>query len=283
MHLVETTTELRRRVADWRRSGERIAFVPTMGNLHSGHLELVRRARLQAERCVASIFVNPMQFGQGEDFNGYPRTLEEDATQLSEIGVDLLFSPAVAIIYPSDMSVHTRVDIPGLSDILCGKSRPGHFVGVATVVCKLFNMVQPDVAVFGEKDYQQLIVIRRMVDDLAVPTEILGVETQRESDGLAYSSRNAYLGPEERRQAPALYETLRMAAQRIHSGETDFDAIEEEATEALRKAGFKPEYCSVRSSADLSAARLGCKDLVILAAGRLGKARLIDNLRITLP
>lgn len=283
MQVVETTTELRTRVADWRRSGDRIAFVPTMGNLHSGHLQLVRRAQLQAERCIASIFVNPLQFGQGEDFDGYPRTLDEDAKQLREIGVDLLFCPAVAAIYPSDMAVHTRVEVPGLSTILCGGSRPGHFAGVATVVCKLFNMVQPDIAAFGEKDFQQLIVIRRMVDDLGIPVEIMGVETQREGDGLAFSSRNAYLDADERRRAPALYRTLRVAAQRIRSGETDFDSIEKDALDELRKAGFEPEYCSVRSSVDLSTTRPGSKDLVILAAGRLGRARLIDNLRVTLP
>jgi pantoate--beta-alanine ligase len=283
MQVVETTTELRTRVADWRRSGDRIAFVPTMGNLHSGHLQLVSRAQLQAERCIASIFVNPLQFGQGEDFDGYPRTLDEDAKQLREIGVDLLFCPAVAAIYPSDMAVHTRVEVPGLSTILCGGSRPGHFAGVATVVCKLFNMVQPDIAAFGEKDFQQLIVIRRMVDDLGIPVEIMGVETQREGDGLAFSSRNAYLDADERRRAPALYRTLRVAAQRIRSGETDFDSIEKDALDELRKAGFEPEYCSVRSSVDLSTTRPGSKDLVILAAGRLGRARLIDNLRVTLP
>jgi pantoate--beta-alanine ligase len=282
MQVVETTTELRTRVADWRRSGDRIAFVPTMGNLHSGHLQLVRRAQLQAERCIASIFVNPLQFGQGEDFDGYPRTLDEDAKQLREIGVDLLFSPAVAAIYPSEMLVHTRVEVPGLSNILCGGSRPGHFAGVATVVCKLFNMVQPDIAVFGEKDFQQLIIIRRMVDDLGIPVEVMGVETQREDDGLAFSSRNAYLDGDERRRAPALYRTLRVAARRIRSGETDFDSIEEDAVKDLRKAGFEPEYCSVRSSVDLSVARSASKDLVIVAAGRLGKARLIDNLRVTL-
>lgn len=283
MQVVETTTELRTRVADWRRSGDRIAFVPTMGNLHPGHLQLVRRAQLQAARCIASIFVNPLQFGQGEDFDGYPRTLNEDAKQLREIGVDLLFSPAVTSIYPSDMAAHTRVEVPGLSNILCGGSRPGHFAGVATVVCKLFNMVQSDIAVFGEKDFQQLIIIRRMVHDLAIPVEIMGVETQREGDGLAFSSRNAYLDADERRRAPALYRTLRAAAQRIHSGEMDFDSIEKDALDELREAGFEPEYCSVRSSVDLSTTRPGGKDLVILAAGRLGRARLIDNLRLTLP
>ncbi len=282
MELIANTAELRVRVAQWRRAGEQIAFVPTMGNLHRGHLELVRRAQLQATRCIVSIFVNPLQFGKGEDFDAYPRTLDEDAEQLRAISVDLLFSPEVSAIYPSDMALHTRVEVPGLSDLFCGRFRPGHFVGVATVVCKLFNMVQPDIAVFGEKDFQQLIVIRRMVRDLGMPIQILGVETQREDDGLAMSSRNAYLDAEQRRRAPALFGSLRAAAQRIHGGETDFEGIEKEGMEALRSAGFEPEYFNVRCSADLSDAGPESSDLVILTAARLGKARLIDNIRVNL-
>ena len=283
MQVIPSTTELGKRVAEWRRGGDLIALVPTMGNLHRGHLELVRRAQMHAARCIVSIFVNPLQFGKDEDFDAYPRTLDEDAGQLREIGVDLLFSPEVSTIYPSDMASHTRVEVPGLSDLFCGRSRPGHFVGVATVVCKLFNMVQPDIAVFGEKDFQQLIVIRRMVDDLGFPIEILGVETQREDDGLALSSRNAYLSPAERRRAPALFVTLSAAAQRIHGGENRFRDIEEDAMAELGRAGFEPEYVHVRCSSDLSPAGPQSKDLVILAAARLGKARLIDNLRVTLP
>jgi pantoate--beta-alanine ligase len=279
MQLSQTLADLRQQVAAWRRAGERIALVPTMGNLHTGHLTLVRRAREQAGRVVASLFVNPLQFGPTEDFNAYPRTLEADRTALAEVGADLLFAPALAEVYPRGQAGHTQVMVPGLSDQLCGASRPGHFQGVATVVCKLFNMVQPDLAVFGEKDFQQLLVIRRMTEDLNLPVTILGVATVREPDGLAMSSRNGYLTPEERRRAPALYRTLQTAARAWNEGAGPAD-LERQAQAGLAAAGLQPEYVSVRRSLDLSPALAGERDVVILAAARLGRARLIDNLRL---
>ena len=208
MELIEDLTTLRRRVRAWRQAGDQIALVPTMGNLHRGHLRLVQEARAYAQRTVVSVFVNPMQFGPHEDFAAYPRTLARDGELLETEGTDLLFAPSVTTVYPRPPAEQTRVEVPGLSDILCGARRPGHFVGVATVVCKLFNMVQPDLAFFGEKDFQQLLVIRRMTEDLCLPVGILGVPTVREADGLALSSRNGYLLPEERARAPALRRTL---------------------------------------------------------------------------
>lgn len=282
MQLIETISDLRATLKAWREDGQRLAFVPTMGNLHAGHLKLVSKAREQAERTVVSIFVNPMQFGQGEDFQDYPRTLDEDTQKLHQAGVDVIFAPATSVIYPTDMAKHTQVEVPALSDILCGASRPGHFVGVATIVCKLFNIVHPDIAVFGEKDFQQLAVIRRMASDLAMPVAILGVATARDHDGLALSSRNSYLSGEERRQAPALYRILQATAQRFGPGESNFRKLEREASLSLSKAGLKPDYVSIRSVAELSVAQSSDKDLVILAAAFLGKTRLIDNLRFSL-
>lgn len=277
---------LRARVLDWRRAGARIAFVPTMGNLHQGHLTLVREAwrqvGRQSGRVVASVFVNPLQFGPGEDLDAYPRTLERDHRLLADEGCDLLFAPGVSVMYPRGETGHTRVEVPGLSDILCGASRPGHFVGVATVVCKLFNMVQPDLAAFGEKDFQQLLVIRRMVEDLAMPVEILGMPTAREPDGLALSSRNGYLSAEERSRAPALYQALTAAADGLRAGREPA-AVEARALGDLCAAGLVPDYVSVRSAADLSPPGATDRDLVVLAAARLGSTRLIDNLRVTRP
>jgi len=282
MQTVETIPQLRKQIAAWRQAGERIALVPTMGNLHVGHLELVRQARQQADRVVVSIFVNPLQFGAGEDFDGYPRTLEADAAQLEQADADLLFAPPVDEVYPRPQAEQATVTVPGLSDILCGASRPGHFSGVATVVCKLFNMVQPDLALFGEKDFQQLLVIRRMTEDLCLPVEIWGVPTVREADGLARSSRNGYLTSEERGRAPALYRILCEAAQRIQAGEGDYATLETAANEKLKAAGFGPDYFSIRRASDLALPEVGEKDLVILVAAQLGKARLIDNLRVSL-
>ncbi len=282
MQTVRTRTAVRSAVAGWRQSHERIAFVPTMGNLHDGHLRLVERAFRFAERVVVSIFVNPMQFGEGEDYASYPRTPEEDSTRLAEAGVDLLFAPTVEEMYPDGYRSATRVEVTGLSDILCGAVRPGHFAGVATVVTKLFNLVQPDVAVFGEKDYQQLTVIRRMVADLCIPVDVLGVPTVREADGLAMSSRNSYLTPKERGRAPALYRALCEAGERVQRGETDLGVVETEGLERLRMAGFTPDYFTVRRAQDLMPAGAGDREIVILAAGRLGRTRLIDNLPISL-
>jgi pantoate--beta-alanine ligase len=270
--------ELRERVRAWRAAGEQVAFVPTMGNLHAGHIALVRCARELAPRVVASIFVNPLQFGAGEDLAAYPRTPERDREMLQEAGCDLLFAPAVETMYPRGQGVQTRVEVPGISDILCGATRPGHFVGVATVVCKLFNMVQPDLALFGEKDYQQLLVIRRMVEDLAMPVRIEGVATVRESDGLAMSSRNGYLSVSERALAPALYRALRSAAQDLSVGR-GIAEVEAETVAAIAAGGLRPDYVSVRRAEDLGTPAAGDRELAILAAAYLGRARLIDNLR----
>lgn len=290
MEQTASLDRLRARILDWRRAGARIAFVPTMGNLHAGHLTLVREARRLAGgqterpcgRVVTSVFVNPMQFGPSEDLDAYPRTLERDRRLLADEGCDLLFAPGVSVMYPRGETGHTRVEVPGLSDILCGASRPGHFVGVATVVCKLFNMVQPDLAVFGEKDFQQLMVIRRMVEDLAMPVEIVGMPTTREPDGLALSSRNGYLSADERSRAPALYRALRAAADGLSTGREPA-AIEAKAVGDLSAAGLVPEYVSIRSASDLSPPAEADRDLVVLAAARLGTTRLIDNVRVTRP
>ncbi|MES9852531.1 MAG: pantoate--beta-alanine ligase [Candidatus Thiodiazotropha sp. L084R] len=269
---------LRDSVRLWRSSGEEVGFVPTMGNLHEGHLALVKEAKKWSQRIVVSIFVNPMQFGTGEDFEDYPRTLEADRQRLSEAGVDLLFAPTAKTIYPNGKEEQTRVEVPGISDILCGASRPGHFVGVATVVCKLFNMVQPDVALFGEKDFQQLIVIRQMVADLALPIKIIGLKTVREADGLAKSSRNGYLTTQQRALAPKLYQALQQTAQALSSGERDFKRLETEAQEMLLSAGFSPDYYAIRSAERLLQPGLRDERLVVLAAAYLGNTRLIDNL-----
>lgn len=282
MQTVNTIAQLREQIAAWRQAGERIALVPTMGNLHVGHLELVQQARQQADRVVVSIFVNPLQFGAGEDFDSYPRTLEADAAQLEQANADLLFAPPVDEVYPRPQTEQATVTVPGLSDILCGASRPGHFSGVATVVCKLFNMVQPDLALFGEKDFQQLLVIRRMTEDLCLPVEIQGVPTVREQDGLARSSRNGYLTSEERIRAPALYRVLCETAEAMRLGDSDYARLEAAAIEQLATAGFGPDYFSIRRASDLGLPEAGEKDLVILAAAQLGKARLIDNLRVSL-
>ena len=273
---------LRARIADWRARGQRIALVPTMGNLHAGHLSLVEAAQARAERVVVSIFVNPMQFNDKQDFASYPRTLEDDRRKLEDVSVDLLFLPEQAALYPRGLESSTRVTVPGLSDILCGAFRPGHFAGVATVVCMLLNIVQPDLAVFGEKDFQQLLLIRRMAHDLHLPVEIVGMPTRREEDGLAISSRNHYLTPEERRRAPALFQVLSHARETIlqHSGACDFRDLEADAMERLRERGLRPEYFSVRRARDLALAGPEDEDLVVLAAAWLGSARLIDNVRV---
>jgi len=282
MQIIEDIPELRAQVAAWRRSGERIAFVPTMGNLHAGHLSLVARARELGERVVVSIFVNPLQFGEGEDLQAYPRTPQEDEAQLKAASVDLLFRPREGEVYPHGREGQTFVEVPGLSDILCGASRPGHFRGVATVVAKLFNLVQPDVACFGEKDYQQLTVLRRMAADLNMPVALVGVPTMRESDGLAMSSRNGYLTAKERQIAPALQQILQWIAQRLQHGERAWQALEQEAAVRLEHAGLQPDYISIRRAEDLAVPGEGDRALVILAAAFLGRARLIDNLLINL-
>lgn len=275
--LVHTRQAVAAQVAAWRAEGLEVGFVPTMGNLHEGHLRLVDRALEMAPRVVVSVFVNPMQFGPGEDYERYPRTLEADLALLEARGAHLLFAPEVAEIYPRPMEETTRVEVPGLSDILCGAFRPGHFVGVATVVAKLLHIVRPDVAVFGRKDYQQLVIIRRMVEDLCIPVRIEGVDTVREPDGLAMSSRNAYLTADERVRAPELHGALAEAAARLRAGEDDFAAVEAAGRARLEAAGMRPDYFAVRRAADLAEPAPGERALVVLAAARLGSARLIDN------
>jgi len=280
MQTVHDLPSLRDIIAHWKREGRRIALVPTMGNLHPGHLSLLEQARQIADRTVLSIFVNPIQFGRGEDYERYPSTLREDSHKLSAHGLDLLFAPDLAELYPGGMDADTRVTVPALSDILCGRFRPGHFSGVATVVSKLLINAQPDVALFGEKDYQQLLVIRRMVHDLRMPVEIRGMPIVREADGLAMSSRNAYLGREERVRAPLIHRTLQQAAQRLQRGAAAVAVIEADGMRALQDGGFRPEYFSVRRSADLGLPQAGDRSLQILAAAWLGTARLIDNVRV---
>ncbi len=282
MQTLTTLAELRRQVGAWRRAGERIALVPTMGNLHTGHLQLVEVAKQHADRVLVSIFVNPLQFADasGGDFERYPRTFEADRQKLVESGADLLFFPSQEEMYPAGVENVTRVEVPGISNILCGEFRPGHFVGVATVVAKFFNMVQPDVAVFGEKDYQQLLVIRRVTAELCFPVEIIGVPTVREANGLAMSSRNQYLSAEERQRAASLYRTLQAAKEQLISGEGDIAVIESAAEDSLKTAGFRPEYFTVRRAHDLQPATADDTALVILAAAWLGEARLIDNIQL---
>lgn len=281
MDILTTISAVRERIAAWRREGLRIALVPTMGNLHRGHLSLIGIARQNADRCVASIFVNPTQFGPSEDFARYPRTPAKDQRQLIQAGCDLAFMPEVAEMYPGAPGQATRVEVPGLSDILEGAFRPGHFAGVATVVTKLFNIVQPDVAVFGEKDFQQVKVIRRLVEELCLPVQIIGAPTVRDADGLALSSRNQYLTPEERERAPALHGALAAAAARVAAGDADFAAIERAADAALRAQGFVPDYFTIRDARDLSLPGVASRELVILVAARLGKTRLIDNVQVS--
>ena len=274
--------ELRAQVSDWRAQGQRIGFVPTMGNLHAGHMALIKAARQNADRVVVSIFVNPMQFGPHEDYASYPRTLESDQRQLQASDADLLFLPSVETMYgvaTADLSsVKTKVLVSGLSNILCGASRPGHFEGVAAVVVRLFNQVMPDVAVFGEKDFQQLLIIRSMAADLAFRTEIIGVPTVREHDGLAMSSRNQYLSDAQRQIAPQLFARLKAVVEQVLGGRRDYEALCAAAAEKLDQAGFCCEYVVILRENDLKIPEKDDKKLIVLAAARLGTARLIDHL-----
>jgi pantoate--beta-alanine ligase len=280
MDTLTTISAVREQVRRWRNEGRRVAFVPTMGNLHAGHMSLIEAARRHGDRFVASIFVNPMQFGPNEDYAHYPRTPQQDERMLAEAGCSLMFMPDVAEIYPNGAERATRVDVPNLSRILDGEFRPGHFEGVSTIVATLFHIVEPDVAVFGEKDFQQLTIIRRMVADLCLPVEIVGAPTVRDSDGLAMSSRNQYLSPTERQTAPRIYQTLLAAANRLKAGDTEFASIERTGVAALEQAGMKPDYFSIRRAQDLGAPAPDTRHLVVLTAARLGKARLIDNVQI---
>jgi len=283
MQVVTHITAVRDSVRRWREQGQRVAFVPTMGNLHAGHISLIEMARRHGDRFVASIFVNPMQFGPNEDYAQYPRTPDRDEQMLAGAGCDLMFMPDAREVYPNGPELATRVEVPGVSKLLEGEFRPGFFEGVATVVTKLFNIVQPDVAVFGEKDFQQLNVIRRMTADLCLPIEIIGAPTVREADGLAMSSRNQYLGPAERRTAPVIFRTMQQAAQRLQAGERDLAAIEAAGAQALTQAGLRADYFTVRDAYSLVAPEAGARHLVVLVAARLGRARLIDNLQVEVP
>src|ERR1700756_89033 len=283
METVTGTAAVRERVRAWHREGLRVAFVPTMGNLHQGHVSLIEAARQHGDRFVASIFVNPMQFGPNEDFAHYPRTPTQDERMLAAAGCNLMFMPDVAEIYPPGSERAARVEVPGLSRILEGEFRPGHLEGVSTVVAKLFHIVEPDVAVFGAKDFQQLTVIRRMVSELCMPVEIVAAPTVRDADGLAMSSRNQYLTATERSLAPQIYAALQAAERRLKAGDADFAGIERSGLQALESAGFRLDYFSVRDAADLAAPRPATRELVVLAAARLGRARLIDNVQVTRP
>ncbi|GAA6132755.1 pantoate--beta-alanine ligase [Halopseudomonas sabulinigri] len=282
MNTLHTIAQLRAAVSRARQEGKRIGLVPTMGNLHAGHIALVEKALQRTDYVVVSIFVNPMQFGAGEDLDSYPRTLPEDQAKLHEIGTHMIFAPNVSEMYPEGMEGHTRVAVPVVSEGLCGSSRPGHFEGVATVVSKLLNIVQPDLAIFGQKDFQQLAVIRKMAHDLCMPVQIMGEPTVRAADGLALSSRNGYLSAEQRSNAPLLYQTLQQIAAKLQAGRRDFSAVIEEARVQLIAAGLQPDYLDLRDAHNLQPADVQTKDVVALAAAFLGTTRLIDNLQFSL-
>ncbi|MBF5055822.1 pantothenate synthetase [Alcanivorax sp. 521-1] len=282
MEQLHGVAEVRERVAQWRHEGHTIGLVPTMGNLHDGHLSLVREARRHCDRVVVSIFVNPTQFGPGEDFDAYPRTLDADAARLREAGVEVLFAPTVEAMYPLGAN-RTWVDVDALGDYLCGADRPGHFRGVATVVSKLFNIVQPDVAVFGEKDFQQLAILRRMAAELLFPIRLIGAPTAREADGLAMSSRNGFLTETERARAPLLQQHLQDARRAVEQGERDYRALEKRIAVSLAEHGFDVDYVTVANATTLAPAASEDRELVIAAAARLGRPRLIDNLTLSLP
>jgi len=278
MIVVDSVAALREAVGNHRRRGARIGFVPTMGNLHAGHLRLVEEARRRADVVVVSIYVNPLQFGPAEDLVAYPRTPEDDRRRLEAPNVDILFMPTDREMYPRGIDDMTKVEVPNLGAILCGAARPTHFAGVTTVVNRLFNLVGPDIAVFGKKDYQQLFIIRRMVSDLGMPIEIVGVDTVREVDGLAMSSRNGYLAAGERQIAPMLYRTIQNATEHLNQHVESIEAARIRAGQELAKAGFRVDYVEVRRRSDLAVPDAGDHELVMLAAAWLGQTRLIDNI-----
>jgi pantoate--beta-alanine ligase len=282
MNIIKGVSQLREVRRGWQLDGKVIGFVPTMGNLHQGHLNLVREAKKHADVVVVSIFVNPMQFGPDEDLDAYPRTLDNDASLLNALGVDAIFLPSVDDIYAKGLEQQTFVEVPGLSYMICGASRPGHFRGVATIVCKLFNMVQPNLAFFGEKDFQQLQVIKAMVEDLSMNLEVVGVPTTRENDGLAMSSRNQYLTDTERKLAPTLYEKMQALSAEVLGGRRDLTKLLETYKNELAGLGFKPDYLELRNAHTLLQPGHEDTKLVLLAAAFLGKTRLIDNLQISL-
>ncbi|HAO9127172.1 TPA: pantoate--beta-alanine ligase [Escherichia coli] len=282
MLIIETLPLLRQQIRRLRMEGKRVALVPTMGNLHDGHMKLVDEAKARADAVVVSIFVNPMQFDRPEDLARYPRTLQEDCEKLNKRKVDLVFAPSVKEIYPNGTETHTYVDVPGLSTMLEGASRPGHFRGVSTIVSKLFNLVQPDIACFGEKDFQQLALIRKMVADMSFDIEIVGVPIMRAKDGLALSSRNGYLTAEQRKIAPGLYKVLSSIADKLQAGERDLDEIIAIAGQELNEKGFRADDIQIRDADTLLEVSETSKRAVILVAAWLGDARLIDNKMVEL-
>ena len=277
MQIIHTVQALR----EWRKTAGTVAFVPTMGNLHEGHLALMREAAKRADNVVVSIFVNRLQFGQGEDFDRYPRTLEQDAAKLAGEGVAVLFAPSEQELYPR-VAQQYNVEPPNLQNELCGAFRPGHFRGVATVVAKLFNIVEPDYACFGKKDYQQLAILQGMAADLNFRVEIVPVDIGRAADGLALSSRNQYLSEAERKQAPQLYRELQAIASAVENGNRNYAALEQQAAANLKQAGWQVDYVEIRHAGNLQIAHVGDSELVVLAAARLGNTRLIDNVEIHL-
>ena len=278
MDTINAIDTLRTTLKNWRQADNKIAFVPTMGNLHDGHLSLVKLAKQHADKVVVSIFVNPLQFGPQEDFATYPKTIADDQQKLAALQVDTLFLPTIETIYPHDLIEQTFVEVPGISKDLCGASRPGFFRGIATIVNKLFNIVQPDVAIFGEKDYQQLLVIKKMVVDLSLPIEILSGPIIREANGLAMSSRNNYLSAVDKDKATLLYQTLSRVQQSILTGNTDYHELCQQGLDKLAQQGFHTDYLSVRRQKDLQTPSTNDKNLIVLGAVYLGKTRLIDNI-----
>jgi len=283
MQFFSEKSELKKYLKACRAEGKTIGLVPTMGNLHAGHIELVKQAKQQADIVVSTIFVNPLQFGANEDLGSYPRTLDEDMTKLQQVNCDCLFSPSVTEIYGDDLQAQTLVKVPELTENFCGKSRPGHFDGVATVVAKLFNIVQPTSAFFGLKDYQQFLIINKLNQDLALDIELVGVEIQRAESGLALSSRNNYLSDEQKHSAAQIYQCLLHTSQQIQAGNLDFAALEQAAANSLSEAGLKPDYFAICNASNLQPACSADVNLVALAAAYIGQSRLIDNIRFSLP
>jgi len=283
LSVLDTPAALTKALAAIRLRGHRIGLIPTMGNLHAGHLALVAAARTHCDYLLATIFVNPLQFGPNEDLGRYPRTFQDDCAALAAAGCDAVFAPAAADLYPAGLATHTRISVPGVSALHCGNSRPGHFDGVCTVVCKLFNMSRPDHAFFGLKDFQQFHIIRRMVEDLQIPVQLHGIPTVREAGGLALSSRNGYLDPNQRRQAEGLYAMLQELAALISGGRRDHQALEAHGATLLAAAGLRSDYIHVCARDTLEPATDSTRELVILAAAFAGTTRLIDNIQVSLP
>ena len=282
MDQANSVSELRQYVQHWKGHKQSIAFVPTMGNLHAGHLSLIAKGQSLCDRSICSIFVNPMQFGPNEDFNHYPRTLDSDLGLLESVGCDLVYLPTASELYPQGLENISQVIVTDLTDTFEGAHRPGHFTGVATIVAKLFNIVKPDISVFGKKDFQQYCVIKKMTRDLNLDVEIIGQETTREASGLATSSRNQYLNDDQKKQAALIYQTLQDSAASINAGETDFEKLEKQATERLNQSGFDTDYFSICNADTLKSATSEDKKLVILVTARLGETRLLDNIEVDL-